>query len=208
MGGENTMPDIIRKENLLSYFEKMVSAAAFNQNLEMDDCLRLYLVNLLAYYLKTENLCPRDIDSLHEPLAIIFKKATESEGHSRYKLLKHLGDISLYISGFFSDSINKKSVGIEYYISMGSTAYDVLSISFDSKRSSIKHNEIFCQLSRDFANYVEVFSEISEKALLTSNKDIMKLYEKWLKTKNERTAQLLEEHGINPSEFVISHYHH
>ncbi len=41
----------------------------------------------------------------------------------RLCILKDLGDLSLYVSGFFQDSFNRKTFNLSYYIDMGSLAY-------------------------------------------------------------------------------------
>ena len=37
--------------------------------------------------------------------------------------LKQIGDVSLFVSGFFSDSLRRKLVDVDYYVSIGGVAY-------------------------------------------------------------------------------------
>ena len=195
------------EKNALSYFQNMIAVASYNQNFQMDESLRFYLAALLANYLRTENLCPSNVGSLHEPFVLILKRASESERFAKYKLLKHVGDLSLYITGFFSESLTRKPVGIDYYISMGKTAYEVLATDGVDFSSFTKQQDLFVRLSKGFQRYVSVLNEVSEKTNVTSNTDILRLYERWLKTKCERIAQHLRRLGIYPNK-VKSWFEH
>src|SRR5687768_7609624 len=81
-----------------------------------------YLVDLMARFMVTSNL------ELN-PLATLFLQSQSPNvaDTDKVKMLKKLGDTSLYISGFFGDSLNRKVVDLEYYRQMGSIAYRTLS---------------------------------------------------------------------------------
>ena len=202
------MPIIKREKTVLSYFQNLIAVAAFNQNFQMDESLRFYLANLLSTYLRTENLYPPYIKSSDEPLAIILKKASEAEKRTKYKLLKHVGDISLYTAGFFSDSLNRKAVGIDYYVSIGRVAYDTLAYDLITATIFPVPNEVFIKLSKNFPNYVKLLNEVSERTAVTSNSDIIKLYERWLRTGCERVAKILRKLGIYPNSKIKTHIEH
>jgi 16S rRNA G527 N7-methylase RsmG len=56
----------------------------------------------------------------------------------------------------------------------------------------------FDELSGKFTAFVDLFSEIAEKANMTSNQDVLKLYEKWLYTKSKNLLEKLQKMGIQP----------
>ena len=62
--------------------------------------------------------------------------AQNSEPIVRFELLKKLGDRSLYISGFFADSLQRKVVDVDYYAEMGGVAYGALADSAVEEVSS------------------------------------------------------------------------
>jgi hypothetical protein len=57
---------------------------------------------------------------------------------------------------------------------------------------------VFEELAAKFPALVDVLTEVSERAGLTSNADLLRLYEKWLKTGSRRSAELLASRGILP----------
>ena len=115
-----------------SYFQELVQDAMKNRSVNNDPLVTSYLTNLLIHYLHTENL----FDELGEDgkknrptLAELFLRAMNSDASIRSDLLKKLGDTSLYIGGFFSESLNKKLIDVDYYVNMGETAFSNLTIT-------------------------------------------------------------------------------
>ena len=108
------------------YFKKVVEEALKNQNLKTQEEVEFYLVNLLSHFMQTENLFPSKAGHglEQEPLALKFHKAMSDERLSyKVRLLKETGDFSLYMSGFFSESLNHSLVDTNYYIGMGENQY-------------------------------------------------------------------------------------
>jgi hypothetical protein len=58
---------------------------------------------------------------------------------------------------------------------------------------------VFAELADNFVRFVDVLSEVSERASLGSNVDLLRLYERWLKTGSRRSGQLLAERGVVPT---------
>jgi hypothetical protein len=57
-------------------------------------------------------------------------------------------------------------------------------------------DSLFAELSGRFALFVDCFAEIAELADLRSNRGLVRLYERYLRTRSERVAQLLRERGV------------
>ena len=60
------------------------------------------------------------------------------------------------------------------------------------------------ELAEKFGMFVEVLSEVSERTSCASNTDLLRLYEKWLKTGGRRSGQLLVERGVVPNASIRS----
>jgi len=54
--------------------------------------------------------------------------------------------------------------------------------------------------------FVDILGEISERTALSSNGDVLRLYEKWLRTKSRRSGDLLAARGIVPNSSVVSRF--
>jgi hypothetical protein len=112
--------------------------------------------------------------------------------------LKEIGDVALFVSGFFSDSLTRKLVDVDYYVSIGGCAYNTLSrVEADEAFSPV-----FAELGEKFVGFVDVLAEVSERTSCSSNADLLLLYEKWLKTGSRRSGQLLVERGVVPNASV------
>lgn len=145
-----------------SFFQTAVSEAACNLNVDLDDNIEFYLVNLLCDFVQPQTMTIGQLDVLDTPLAIIYKQAIESTPSMQLKLYKKLGDVSLYIAGYFSPSLNRKSVNSDYYISMGSSAYGRLSDIMKSRHREEHFTEMYLSLSKEFRTLVEITTKVSE----------------------------------------------
>lgn len=191
--------------NLKPYFKELVETAVNHQNHEVTDLSKFYLVNLLSEFIKTEELFVFEDGHYEEkPLAILLAKAMESDEPTRVKLFKKIGDTSLYIAGFFADHIDSKKVDIEYYIAMGEGAYQNLSGIFIAEKTFA---ELYAELATKFGSFVNILSEVSLPGDIHSNKDLIRLYEKWLKTGDKRIRDKLEKEGIVPKDISSNKNH-
>ncbi len=184
----------------IEHFKDLVTEVTLNQRVETDELTRFYLSSLLTEFMDPKRLTD-------EPLAVTYLKAMESERELSARLFKELGDISLFTSGFFSESVRGRAVDLDYYIAMGERSYNHLA-SIHSGHSGSAEAEgalgsLFNELSARFKLYVDVLTEVSERCRLTSAQDILKLYEQWLVTKSARTEALLRSQGIEPQEVKL-----
>ncbi len=138
------------------------------------------------------------------PLALLLKEALEqTEPMQQKQQFKHLGDVSLYVAGYFQDSLNLKAVDVDYYIQVGGAAYQ----SVAARAEEDPKQSTYLELAEKFAGCVEVLAEISEKTLPRSEKDLLRLYEVWVKTRSDRAAKALQEAGILPNSTLKKNWH-
>ena len=190
---------LIQHKSLRHFFQDSVTQAIKNQHIDTDDGTIVYLTNLLTVFTRSENLFePRD-NRLHiKPLALQFKDALNaSSTHERSIALQRLGDIALFVSGIFSHSLARQAVDVDYYVNMGGSAYSYLADTRDRRLHNTALGEIFSELAAKFVDFVDVLSEVCEKSHAGSDKDLLRLYEVWIRTGSKRTEQLLREHGIH-----------
>jgi len=182
------MPEsVFRRESAAEYFKELVEGALAQQRLNAGELTAFYVVNLLTGFLQR----PAGDDT---PLGVRLAQALESGGMHQRATLREIGDLSLFVSGFFSDSLRRKLVDVDYYVAIGGSAYNALS-RFDSDTLS----PVFGELSEKFVAFVDVLSEVSERSSCSSNGDLLRLYERWLKTGSRRSGQLLVERGVVPN---------
>ena len=185
---------ILVGKSATEYFRDLVSDALACRGMQVKEATEFYLVNLLAQYLRKERLFSEPGDGSEiEPLALMLKRALEGDRKTRFANLKRLGDTSLFISGFFGDSLARSLVPVDYYIAMGERAYDALS---EEPRGPTGAQALFSELALRFPQFVDLFAEIAELSDLGSNRGLLRLYERFLLTGSERVARRLREKGV------------
>jgi hypothetical protein len=175
------------------YFKDLVETALSRQQVRAPELTSYYLVDLLCRFMRPDQRIPFGDDS-SQPLALRLGRALGSDGLEQRARLRNLGDFSLFMSGFFPDSFRRKAVDVDYYVSMGEYAYGSL-----SRRDTDAFGEVFSELARKFVAYMDVLSDVSEHSGIRSSVDVLRLYEKWLRTGSSRDGQRLIDRGIVPN---------
>lgn len=182
-------------ESPREYFADKVEDAVKRLKFEPLPLSRRYLIDLLQHYMFSNNLFPKDDETgraKRQTLAELFLRAQNSPAPVRIDLLKQLGDSSLYISGFFGDSLNRKVVDIDYYVDMGGVAYSALA----SAASDEKASQVFGEFSVRFPQFVDVLTFISQESMIQTNGDLLKLYDRYMATGSKLAEEQLLEQGL------------
>ncbi|MGZ3723250.1 MAG: hypothetical protein ACXVA9_09985 [Bdellovibrionales bacterium] len=197
MSQESQAPKII-VESPRDFFVDRVETALQRLKFAPLPLSRRYLVDLLQHFMFSSNLFEHDEESgraRRETLAELYLKAQNSPAPVRTDLLKKLGDSSLYISGFFGDSLTRKIVDIDYYVDMGGVAYGALSTSAPDENLS----QVYGEFSSRFGEFVDVLTFISQESLIQSNGDLLRLYDRYMSTGSRLAeGQLVEKGLLNP----------
>jgi len=184
---------LLREQSPAEYFRELVESALHRQHLQANDLTEYYLVNLLCQHVRLDGQTGEHV----QPLAIRLARALESGGSEGRARLRRLADFSLFMSGFFPDSFTRRAIDVDYYKSMGEYAYASL-----SRREDDDFAEVFAELARKFVGFMDVLADVSERTALASSHDVLRLYEKWLRTGSRRDGQRLVERGIIPNESI------
>jgi hypothetical protein len=187
---------MVRRESAVEFFKELVDGALAHQGLAANELTSFYVVQLLANFIQRRASGDEDDTA---PLALRLAQALEGGGTRQRTTLKQIGDLSLFVSGFFSDSLNRKIVDVDYYVSIGGCAYTAL-----SRYETDTFSTVFAELAEKFVGFVDVLSEVSERTSCASNADVLRLYERWLRTGSRRSGQLLIERGVVPNSSVKS----
>ncbi|RME16913.1 MAG: hypothetical protein D6797_03570 [Bdellovibrio sp.] len=174
-----------------TYFQEMVDLAFEERQVKATSVVKVYLVDLLNFYLFSENLYPSE--EREQTLAEQFLRAQIEDPKVRLEMLKKLGDTSLYISGFFGDSLKRKIVDIDYYASIGGSAYESLAAIVPKPSPNY---EVFSQMAERFLDFVDILTWISQKSRIQKGHDILRLYERFIQTGSSWAKEQLEAQGI------------
>jgi hypothetical protein len=196
---EATKP-LVAVTNLREFFHDSVQTALRKQRVDVDDHTEHYVVNVLTMFARSEELYERTPEGIRlKPLARMLADASEAaSAQQRDDTLRRLGDVSLFIAGFFAQSFARKLVDIDYHIAMGGRAYGTLA---DNLRGSIRGQAfaaVFLELAQKFQRLVDVLNDVAEMAHTHTDKDILRLYEIWMKTGSPRAFAILQRLGVAP----------
>jgi len=186
--------------NLTEYFMNSVGAAMESNNVSVDEHTAHYIVNLLTLFSRSEALYEESREGPGiRPLALMLADAAQAPtDEQRQHVLQRLGDISLFVAGFFSDGLQHSPVDVDYYINMGGGAYRTLSIHVRGTIRGRVFAEVFSELGEKFHDIVDVLNEVRDTARPPSDEQILRLYEVWLRTGSTRAERLLGELGVQP----------
>jgi len=186
--------------NLKEYFKDALHGALASQQLAVEDQTEHYVVNLLTLFSRSEALFDRTPEgSRLKPLVVMLSEALEApSADDRNRNLQRLGDVSLFIAGFFAQSFARRLIDIDYHIAMGGRAYGVLADSLARGRGRVLGN-VFAELSEKFQPMVDALNELADSAHTHTDRDILRLYEIWLKTGSRRSYALLKRLGVDPT---------
>lgn len=186
-------PDLITTSK--EYFDEAVGSALQERKVQASTTVRGYLVGLLDFYLLTGNLyeeSPETGKKKSSTLAETYLTALNSEPSLKVEMLKRLGDMSLYISGFFGESLKRKIVDIDYYAEIGCSAYGSLATMTTVDEVA----EVYHDFSLRFLEYVDVLTCISEKSFVVSKADLLRLYDRYVLTGSKQAQDELSAQGL------------
>ncbi len=168
------------------YFEELTLEAAQKCSASTDSQALSYIASLLNKVVKSS------LNDLQPLFVKQFVEVLSKPAGEQLRICKTTGDLSLIISGVFSDSINKKLLDLEYYVSIGKTSYENASRLSHSEYSS----HVFGELSVGFNHYLEVLHRVSLAMGLLDTTNVLNIYETWLQTQSPHLRKLLATHGI------------
>ncbi len=174
------------------FLDELKSALQRNRVNPQHECIE-YVADIMVRHLQSEDFFAKGQEGelKNNVLADLYAEYLNGTADSRKVSLRRLGDICLLISGFFSDSLNRKLVDIDYYLGMGGSAYSTL-----SHMNAAPVKMLYQEMADKIKPFSNALGEISEQTGVQSNTDLLRVYERWLHTGSERLRALLTQNGI------------
>src|SRR3989339_1580681 len=139
---------IVTAASLTEYFREALDAALKHEALHPNEATSSYLVQLLCEFAENKT------QDLKQPLAMILARANfSSSTEESVSRLKQVGDQSLYVAGFFGESLVRLKLDLEYYVTMGEVAYRRLSSLMKRLSEESRLTVVFTELGRKFPNF-------------------------------------------------------
>jgi len=183
---------------LRAHFQGAVSEALQNQRVEATPASREYLSSLLHEFTRVAVVPAADpeVRFLHRPLVELLAEAQAVRGAERLARLRTLGDLALWFSGYYPEALARRPVDVDYYVAMGGHAYQRIAMDLEATG----RQTLFEELSRKFARFVDVISEVSARDAGRRKPGLLALYERWLRSRSTWAARALCEQGFVPFE--------
>src|SRR5690349_25171952 len=148
--------------SLKEYFKDAFHDALNHQRVAVEGETEHYVVNMLTMFSDANALYERD--ARLKPLVVMLGEALEAPTHeARCRGLQRLGDVSLFIAGFFSAGFARKLIDVDYHVAMGGRAYGTLAESVPAGRGRTLR-QVFAELGAKFQPMVDALNGISESA--------------------------------------------
>ena len=197
---DSNTKQVLPVPNLQEFFRDALHGALERQHLSVEDQTEHYVVNLLTLFARAEALYePTAHGAQLKPLSTMLAEALEAPSSGdRHRGLQRLGDVSLFVAGFFAHSFARKLIDVDYHIAMGGRAYGTLAQALARGRSRVLA-QVFAELAAKFQPLVDALNDVSESSHSHSDQDILRLYEIWLKTGSRRSYQILRRLGVEPT---------
>jgi hypothetical protein len=196
--------------NLTEFFRDSVDAAMAANHLVLDSQTSHYVVCLLTLFARSEDFYETGAEGpALRPLALMLADAVDARSEDeRNFALQRLGDVALFVAGFFDDFLHNAPVGIGYYVKMGGGAYSTLAGSIRGTVRGRVMGEVFAELGAKFTAMVDVLNEVRDSTRGKDVQNALRLYEAWMRTGSLRAARLLRELGIEPLESARTRHEH
>jgi hypothetical protein len=184
--------DVTLAASVDEFFHEVVTEALSSVEVRASEPASWYLVGLLGDMTRAR--------LTDEPLGVKLAQAGV-DAALRLATLKQVGDTSLYVAGFFAESLARSLVDVDYYVGLGQTAYSELARSLGGQRTLA---EVYAELADKFPCFVDVLVEVRRRTEFATT-DVGRLYEIWLRTRDEWIEKKLRAAGVlvDPDHKVI-----
>lgn len=189
---------LVGASSMEEFFRTAVGAAIQRTGTTLSEQAEAYVVRLLADFARSERVYVGTDRGEQPALATMLSRAQEAVPEEAVRIYKHMGDSSLYLSGFFTEAVEHKLVGVDYYVSMGESAY--ASVAGLMRTSAAAMAALFSELSDRFGELVDLLNAVSLIAIednpAVPDGKVFELMERYRRTGRPELLRALAAYGI------------
>jgi hypothetical protein len=184
---------VVRVEpSLPDYFRRRLSRYAARLRPAPHEDTLWYLGEMMNRFSRSEHFFDYHDGRLgNRPLALLYGDA-QAAGNPRHRclLLQRLGDMALFLGAFFPERYARRGIRRDYFVGMGSAAYDYLS------ERARQHRHIFRELTHGFVHMQELVARAGSQTGGGKEDRILRLYALWLESGDPAVALQLGQLGV------------
>lgn len=179
---------LVAQTALSRFFEEAVTGALQACRVDASAPATGYLVSLLQEFTRPDQAKGETLD---RPVTLLLDEALHNPNTAeRFEKLRAIGDGVLYTAGFFGDHFERRGVDPKFVCTLGARAYGSVSGMLGVPDTL----DVFGELAAKFDAFVIVLTDVADQATARTTPGLVRLYERWLKTKDDRLADML---GMN-----------
>ena len=180
--------------NIRDYFRESLAQAMRRSTIRVSETAQVYLVNLLSEFCRAEAAFA-GTDAGEKPvMADLLLRAHDAEPQEAVRIYKHMGDSSLYLSGFFGESVEAAAVGVDYYVSIGEGAY--ANVAGLMRPTAASSSALFAELSDRFRALVDLLTVMSLADAGADNQKLLGVLQRYHRTGHPGLRDTLERAGV------------
>jgi hypothetical protein len=185
-------PAVRIEPSLPDYFRRRLSRYAARLRPTPHEDTLWYLGEMMHRFSRSEHFFDYHEGRLgNRPLALLYGDAqAASNSRQRCLLLQRLGDMALFLGVFFPERYARRGIHSDYFVGMGSAAYDYLS------ERARQHRHIFHELTHGFVRMQELLAYAGSCGGGDQGERILRLYAHWLESGDPAVAAQLERLGV------------
>ena len=172
------VPRIASHASIEGFFRELLEQALETEQVVLSEGARTYLVDLVKAFGRSEVFysCAQRDDPGTPTLTWMYQAACEAPPSARFDAYRRLGDVALFVSGFFAPHIERERslVGVDYYVQMGRTGY--AGAGHCTRAHGL--SGLFAQLAQEFGRLVEVMTRVAEETTLPNRAGLSALYDR------------------------------
>jgi hypothetical protein len=196
-GSDAADMELIERTTPRAVFAELVASALWETRVQPSPMAIAYLIELLDSRVRTA--APAADDAADEgTLAEDLLAARLHAGITRLRRLRNLGDRALFVAGFFGDSLSRSVVDIDYYGDVGRAAYANLAESLARQVTEKTWTGLYLELAQRFDQFVDVLAEVGDRTRSGGSEDLLRLYERYMRTGSPRDRGRLLRRGQVP----------
>lgn len=177
------------------FFRDHVTEALRSLSVRTEEATEHYLVNLLAGFAVSDR-----IQDACTPFVELLERAVAVSGAERLYRMRNLGDAALFVSGFLSDSCDRRGVTQPYVYAIGSRAYGEVGRAGRAAPPSDgpDQSQVFVELAGRFGAFARVLDEVREQTAMCTDGELLRIYERWTATRSPQLIRRLNRRGVGP----------
>ncbi len=187
--------------SMRSYFRETLTASLSKRGVALTETAQVYVVNLLTEFARSDQVFA-GVDRGDRPvMAELLARAQECDTTEAVRLYKHMGDSSLYLSGFFPGHVERGATSVDYYVSVGGSAYDAVARIVRPGAASM--SALFEELADRFRELVELLCAMSlhgERSRKLDDDEVLTLVDRYRKAgtaaEQREIADTLKAQGV------------